>query len=163
MGTPQRRTCDAVRCHARAGSELRQPPRLEAARNGRVLFSSVHTTCHRNLRLEKTEMQGSWTVSAAPHQQTEAIGAAAIDSAELAKGRMLPAARWKRGGHGENLTLRGLTWTHGRRAKGPNFKFLPPTWSALRWRQLPIGRALSSPSRQRLGVTPRASGAAPPG
>ena len=69
-------------------SELRQPPRLEAASNGRLLLSTVHTACHRNLRLEKTEMQGSWTVSAAPHQQTEAIGAAAIDSAEPAKGRM---------------------------------------------------------------------------
>ncbi len=49
-----------LRCHARAGSELRQPPRLEAVSNGRVLFSSVHTACHRNLRVEKTEMQGSW-------------------------------------------------------------------------------------------------------
>ena len=92
-------------------SELRQPPRLEAACNGRLLLSTVHTACHRNLHLEKTDMQGSWTVSAAPHKQTEAIGAAVIDSTEeakAAKGRMLPAARWKRGGHGENTVSRDL-------------------------------------------------------
>ena len=128
-----------------------------------MLFSSVHTACHRNLRLEKTEMQGSWTVSAVPHQQTEAIGAAAIDSAEQAKGRMLPAARWTSNRRDGNYVSRDLRQRLGRRAKDPDTKFpsLPPRSGE--GRQLPIGRALSSPSRQRLGVAPRASGAAPPG
>ena len=114
-----------LRCHARAGSELRQPPRLEAARNGRVLFSSVHTACHRNLRLEKTEMQGSWTVSAAPHQQTEAIGAAVIDSTEEAKGWMPPAARWRSCGRCENTVLCDLCRAEGGAAQHPDTAFSP--------------------------------------
>ena len=68
-------------------------------------------------------MQGSWTVSAAPHQQTEAIGAAAIDSAEQAKGRMLPAARWTSNRRDGNYVSRDLRQRLGRRAKDPDTKF----------------------------------------
>ena len=146
-----------------SSSELHQPPRLEAVGNGRALFSATHTTCHRNLRLEKTEMQGSWMVSAAPHQQTEAIGAAVVDSAELAKGAMLPAARWTSCGRCAKLVLGGLRWPPGRQTERPDTNFLPPTQLERHVRQLPIGRAWSGPSRPQLGAAPPASSAAPLG
>ena len=107
----------------REPAQIRQPPRLEAAGNGRALFSTVHTACHRNLRLEKTEMQGSWTVSAAPHQQTEAIGAAVIDSAEPAKGPMLPAARWWSDRRDTNGSFGDLHGAWGAAAQRPGFSF----------------------------------------
>ena len=106
-----------------SSSELHQPLRLEAVSNGRALFSTVHTACHRNLRPEKTEMQGSWTVSAAPRQQTEVIGADIIDSAGEAKGPMLPAARWTSNRRDGNYVSRDLGQRLGRRAKDPDTKF----------------------------------------